>query len=177
MVTSRIGLELNKNGRGMPVATRQLSRRSPSIEWPMAKPRLGEVSGMHLQRIGVLVSLADRLRFPLTKEVMSVGRATERDICLGYSNVSGLHATLQFRDGSWFVRDETSTNGTRVNGKRVTESILCSNDEISFSRHSYKIEYPPRDAGESGASAPSDSSPSPPSEIKGVGSNCVRHTS
>ncbi len=40
-------------------------------------------------------------------------------ITLGEPRVSGVHATLKFENGQLFVRDESSNNGTFVNGSRI----------------------------------------------------------
>ncbi len=40
-------------------------------------------------------------------------------IMLTEPRVSGVHATLKFEDGKLMVRDETSNNGTYVNGSRI----------------------------------------------------------
>jgi len=49
-----------------------------------------------------------------------VGRDPARcPIVLGEPRISGVHATLEFRDGQLWVRDEGSNNGTHVGGVRV----------------------------------------------------------
>ncbi len=52
-----------------------------------------------------------------------LGRAPQADVRFGPDHdlpVSGRHAAVVFRDGSWIVRDLASTNGTFVNGVRIT---------------------------------------------------------
>lgn len=52
---------------------------------------------------------------------LSIGRATDADISMPDDTyMSGKHASLEIRpDGVWII-DFTSTNGTFVNGRRVT---------------------------------------------------------
>lgn len=37
-----------------------------------------------------------------------------------YSSISRHHATFRFFNGRWLVRDENSTNGTYINGNKIT---------------------------------------------------------
>jgi adenylate cyclase len=93
---------------------------------------------------------------PLIREVLTIGRRDTCDIPMPYPNVSGLHCELNFRDGLWHIRDRNSTNGIKVNGKRVQEKLLRPKDEISIGKRLYTIQYKvpagvklPEEAGES----------------------------
>ena len=81
---------------------------------------------MATPKIQVLSEGAQRgTSFPLTKESYSLGRAESCDICIPDSTISGHHCTLiQGENGSSYsLRDEGSTNGTRVNGEHVEEGV------------------------------------------------------
>jgi serine/threonine-protein kinase len=49
---------------------------------------------------------------PLRKDTIKVGRRADQDLYLGDTTVSGEHAILRWREGSWVVQDLGSTNGT-----------------------------------------------------------------
>lgn len=49
----------------------------------------------------------------------SLGRKLTNGVVLDDATVSGEHAVLYLRDGTWYVRDAGSTNGTLVNGQDV----------------------------------------------------------
>jgi hypothetical protein len=50
----------------------------------------------------------------------SVGRGTDNSLCLSHASVSKIHATMMMnRDGTLFVADAGSTNGTFINGRRI----------------------------------------------------------
>ena len=51
---------------------------------------------------------------------LQIGRAEACQIRLSDTYVSQFHARLFSRDGSWFVEDLGSTNGTYLNQRRVT---------------------------------------------------------
>lgn len=59
-------------------------------------------------------------RFAIRVPVVNVGRAEYNDIVLPDDSVSTQHAKIQRREGIWVVVDLGSTNGTLVDGARVT---------------------------------------------------------
>lgn len=60
----------------------------------------------------------------------SIGRNEDNDIIVNNSFVSGHHAFLEYNDGTWFVKDNNSTNYLFVNGKRINEKVLKHGDLI-----------------------------------------------
>ncbi len=86
-----------------------------------------------------LTVLFEKLRgktFELDKDQMSVGRRDGMDICIKDSSLSGHHADIirTMRDGKpvFTLRDNDSTNGTRINNVPVTEQELKNSDLILF---------------------------------------------
>jgi pSer/pThr/pTyr-binding forkhead associated (FHA) protein len=81
-----------------------------------------------------IIVLSEKLRgqsFELTDEQYLVGRSDECDITIPEPTISGRHCTLvRNDDDSFSVRDEKSTNGTRVNGVRVEEPQRLLNSDI-----------------------------------------------
>jgi pSer/pThr/pTyr-binding forkhead associated (FHA) protein len=60
-----------------------------------------------------------------------VGRGTECDLRLDDTFVSQEHARIFAKDGSWYVEDLGSTNGTFVNEQRLAApAMLTSGDRI-----------------------------------------------
>jgi diguanylate cyclase (GGDEF)-like protein len=60
-----------------------------------------------------------------------IGRTAECDIMLSDSGISRQHAVIRVRpDGTLMLRDLGSRNGTRLNGKRVSESVIEDGDTI-----------------------------------------------
>ena len=89
---------------------------------------------------------------PLLKSTLSVGRRESSDIVLRFPNVSGTHCELSIVDGHWTVKDLGSSNGTKVNGNRITESRLDPGDKVSIGRHEYEVCYDPAAIGADGGS-------------------------
>ena len=74
------------------------------------------------------------VEFPLTGDVLVVGRDASSDILVDEPLVSRSHARLERRGAVYFVQDLGSTNFTRVNGDRVAEVELRHGDELRFGR-------------------------------------------
>lgn len=99
---------------------------------------------------------------------INVGRVQGNELMLPKGNVSKRHARLLFRDGRFIVTDLKSTNGTYVNGRKISQAtIVREGDKIYIGDFVLRIES----AAPGGASvseppraAPDESSqvPSPP---------------
>jgi adenylate cyclase len=74
---------------------------------------------------------------------------------LRFSNVSGQHCQLTLENGYWFVQDNNSQNGTKVNGSRIVRKRLDPGNLLSIAKHKYTINYSPTDNGATGP-PPSD---------------------
>ncbi len=73
--------------------------------------------------------------FELTPPGVSMGREEDNDIILDAEAASRYHAKLEFRDGEWFLRDLGSTNGTKLNGTKIsTETKLQEGDRITVGK-------------------------------------------
>ncbi len=59
-----------------------------------------------------------------------IGRDESADFCVESSRVSRKHVVLDRRDGQFVLRDLDSTNGTYVNGKRISETAITDGDVI-----------------------------------------------
>ena len=79
-------------------------------------------------------------RIPMSGAPMRIGRAPECELVLKDSRASRRHARLHARDGVLVLTDLGSTNGTRVNGHRVTELVLGAGDRIQIGDTSLVVE-------------------------------------
>jgi len=61
-----------------------------------------------------------------------IGRSRDCDITLEDPNASRCHAEIRNEDGHWVVTDLGSTNGVKVNGRRVEEAVLQPGDELAL---------------------------------------------
>jgi ABC-type multidrug transport system ATPase subunit/pSer/pThr/pTyr-binding forkhead associated (FHA) protein len=68
----------------------------------------------------------------LKKDVVKLGRAQDNDIKLDHPTVSQHHAEIRRRGDGYELADRNSTNGTFVNGARVSKHRLQPRDRISI---------------------------------------------
>ena len=92
-------------------------------------------------RVAARVMLPDRkhdtiLNFKKGGRRLSVGRATDNDICLNHPSVSKIHAALRMdAEGNLLVADTGSTNGTYINGRRIAYGearLVADGDVVGF---------------------------------------------
>src|SRR5437762_14041035 len=94
--------------------------------------------------LGILQPVGGGDPVPLCKTEMIIGRRPSCDIRLDFENISGKHCVLRFSNGVWNVRDMGSTNGTTVNGSRITtEQSVMPDEELGIAGHMYTIDYAP----------------------------------
>ncbi|MBV8453713.1 MAG: FHA domain-containing protein [Deltaproteobacteria bacterium] len=61
-------------------------------------------------------------------EPTRIGRALDNDIVVGDASVSRHHASIEYRNGGFLLRDLGSQNGTWIGSERVTEAPLGRGD-------------------------------------------------
>ena len=81
--------------------------------------------------IGVSQTVAGR-KIILNKDKLSVGRSSKGDIVLDDAGVSSLHAQIIRHENDWKVLNLLSSNGTYVNGDKVSEKFLAIGDRLAF---------------------------------------------
>ena len=89
-----------------------------------------------------IVTLDDR-RYVLDGPVAVLGRSRDCDCVFSDPNVSRRHAELRRRsNGDWEIGDLGSTNGVKVNGRRVDRVRLAPGDEVQLgtTRFTFDIE-------------------------------------
>jgi hypothetical protein len=93
---------------------------------------------------------------PVEPRPATIGRGTDCDVVLADAHASRHHARLDVRGGVIVLTDLGSTNGTRVNGRRVREVVLGVGDRIEVGQTFLRVLE--GDAA-SGAVAPSHQPP------------------
>ncbi len=100
-------------------------------------------------------------RLDFSKPELTIGRVQGNDIVLSKRNVSKQHARLSLQDGDAVVVDLNSTNGTWVNGRKITApQPLKQGDKIYIADFILTLE-PAETGTESQSSAPRVSEPPP----------------
>jgi pSer/pThr/pTyr-binding forkhead associated (FHA) protein len=84
-----------------------------------------------MEKLYIFLKEGDEFQFPLTEEKISVGRLSGNDIHLQDAFCSGYHAFLYAVEKGYVIRDNSSKNGTFLNGKRIAGEVeLKKSDEI-----------------------------------------------
>ena len=65
-------------------------------------------------------------------DLLLLGRDETCDVVVGGPETSRRHARVAWRAGSWVLADLSSANGTEVNGREVSETILRDGDVIAL---------------------------------------------
>ncbi len=83
-------------------------------------------------RLVVLNGDFEGMVYALTSDETLIGRNPNTDITLLDDGISREHALILFdeSDGGYVIEDLQSTNGTKVNGKRIRSATLVAEDEI-----------------------------------------------
>ena len=87
--------------------------------------------------------------YELVDEAITIGRGPDNTIVVNDPSISTHHAQLLLEGDTYRLKDLDSTNGTRVNGKPVTEAVLRFDDRIRFGAAEARYE-----SSEAGGSKP-----------------------
>jgi serine/threonine protein kinase len=107
--------------------------------------------------------------FPLISSEYTLGRGSHNSLRLEGNLVSRSHALINFKDEQHFLYDQESTNGTYVNGQRVSQHRLCPGDQIQIGPHVLVFQPPGVDLSPSQAIPPRVETFTPPTaQIRSV---------
>lgn len=73
-------------------------------------------------------------RIPLTKSRTVIGRGSDADITIADAGTSRKHVEILWDGERAMVRDMKSTNGTKLNGRPVTEAALPPDSTVTIGR-------------------------------------------
>ena len=93
-------------------------------------PRLVGLQGTYMGQV-----------FEIASGSKTIGREAACDVALAAdSTASRHHATITISAGDYSIRDEGSSNGTFVNGARITEQKLTPGDEVQIGGTRFRFE-------------------------------------
>lgn len=70
----------------------------------------------------------------MDRRVITVGRHPQNNVVISAGGISNKHCELIVQGGAVTIRDLTSTNGTYVNGAKITEKQLKSGDNVMLGK-------------------------------------------
>lgn len=107
--------------------------------------------------------------FSFERVQITIGRTIDNDIVLPDPGISRQHLSIRDKGGAYIVKDLGSSNGTLLNGKKITEEVIKAGDIITAGGARIRFEGPTGSA--KAKPAVDDSSKSRP---KGSGSSRAR---
>jgi hypothetical protein len=113
---------------------------SPELVFPekfAASANLEEDAGV--SRVLVLLDPEKPVKYPLNKEVMTIGRSDAADIHINNGFLSRLHARIVSTAQGVTIEDIESKNGIRVNAKQVPRHQLRHGDVVDLGRLRFRF--------------------------------------
>ena len=97
-------------------------------------------------------------RYPVDKDHYRIGSNPDNDLCIRDDDyVSGEHAYISYQQGSLFLFDAGSRNGTFINSQAVTGTpgVVRQGDRIRFGESTFEVLKAPDSVSPSGSGAAS----------------------
>jgi hypothetical protein len=113
------------------IATGVFRVRSAVVADPGYAPS-SHAAARRLNRPQLVLSGPTEKVVPLLQDVTVIGRGAEADLRLADTGISRAHAEIHLEGTAATLVDLQSTNGTTVNGQRVTRTTLSDGDRISL---------------------------------------------
>ena len=120
------------------ISYKAISERGPGKADDLPEPLSGEERDSTEEEAiqnALVAELVDEVTgdaFAVTDKGLLVGRGKECDIRAAEGTVSESHARLSLEYGKITIEDLASTNGTRVNLRKIRKAVLYDGDRISF---------------------------------------------
>jgi Mg-chelatase subunit ChlD len=81
---------------------------------------------------------------PIKDQIFKIGRHPGNNLCIPKETVSNLHAIIFYENGIYYIQDQRSINGTRINGKTVTgKEPLKGGDTIRIDTYAFVFKFGP----------------------------------
>ncbi len=118
------------------------------------------------ESLGELIPVGNGEPIRLNEPRITIGRLDECDVTIAKSSISAVHCELFIEGGYWFVRDQNSTNGVRVNDQRVdpdSPARVEPGASLVIAKEKFTLRYQPEKLGanpDSSGKGPSSSAAS-----------------
>lgn len=76
--------------------------------------------------------------YDINKDEIHIGRHPSNDVVVENMGISGQHAKIVLSNGEHYIEDKKSTNGTKLNGKKVDRQVLKHGDNIGLFKHTLR---------------------------------------
>ena len=80
--------------------------------------------------------------FKIDKDEITIGRNSANDITIDNLAVSDRHARIVHDKTGYYIEDLNSTNGTLVDGRKISRIGLGPHQEITIGKHTLDVKMP-----------------------------------
>lgn len=101
-----------------------------------------------MARLIVDPTAPSRREIEVPRSILCIGRDPSNDVVFADAMVSRRHAVLEYRGNRYYLRDCNSSNGSLVNGDRISERCLRDGDLVAIgsARMVFRDDAPPASA-------------------------------
>jgi predicted component of type VI protein secretion system len=104
-------------------------------------PKQAEAPSHRAEVVTRAVVVLDDRRYVLDSARATIGRSRDADCVVRDPNVSRHHAELRrSASGEWTIADLGSTNGVKVNGRRVGSTRLKAGDQVTLGTTTFRFD-------------------------------------
>ena len=142
--TSVNGQKVNERFQLRPGDVIKVGEVELEITDPKSRTGAASSSGVSRKSEWSMMALSGELKgkaIPL-HGTMVLGRSEKCDVVINDEHMSRRHAEVNLRDGVLRIIDLNSSNGTRVNGVKITEKVLKPGDKINFDQLVFLVAGP-----------------------------------
>lgn len=127
---------------GQKVVSKVAQANSPAVFSAPQAPVSEGVKQPELKPTKLLVTAGDKtgLEIALAGRQLTIGRAGDSDLIVDDEYASTHHAKLVFINGDWMIQDLDSTNGTFLDGAKVsTPLVVPMNTQVRVGQTTFEL--------------------------------------
>jgi hypothetical protein len=103
-------------------------------EFGGAQPQADAPASGNVSRLLVFMDAAHPIKYPLYKEVMTIGRSESADIQIDGEYISRVHARIVYAGGVTIIEDAGSRNGFKINSADSIRHALKHGDVVTIGK-------------------------------------------
>jgi hypothetical protein len=105
------------------------------------EPSPREEGSVGFPNMVILTGSSSGKKIPLLPMTMSIGREHDNNIELKDPDVGRYHARILFDRGRFILEDLESSNGTWLNGEKISEAALKNGDRVKIGETEFAIDF------------------------------------
>jgi hypothetical protein len=127
---------------GQKVVSKVASKNLPNAFVPASGSNPASAKSSEQKATKIVVTAGEKIgtEIALSGRQLTIGRAGDSDLIVDDEYTSTHHAKLVFINGEWLVQDLDSTNGTLLDGKKITTTtVVPLNTQVRVGQTSFEL--------------------------------------